>query len=231
MSIKAGLTLLLLALFYSSSGFGQTSSKTLGKGTDKEKQSTAPKKANERSPSPEQQPVKKAEPFDSATPVEMNQQCVTLQTDAGDIGIEVEGKAAPETARNFLNLTATGAFDETTFSRVVPKFVIQGGDLSTGQKWTVERSRRASKTVPDEPNYIKHVRGVVSLARPDEPNKGSTHFFILMGDAPVLDGKFAAFGKVISGLEVVEAINNAPVEGEKPLTPVVIRHAVVAQCK
>jgi peptidyl-prolyl cis-trans isomerase B (cyclophilin B) len=231
MSIKAGLTLLLLALFYALPGFGQTNGKTLGKGTENDKKSAAPKKANERSSLPAQPPVKKAEPFDTSTPDEMNQQCVTLQTDAGDIGIEVEGKVAPETARNFLNLSATGAFDETTFSRVVPKFVIQGGNLATGQKWTVERAQRASKTVPDEPNYIKHVRGVVSLARPDEPNQGSTHFFILVGDAPTLDGKFAAFGKVISGLEVVDAINSAPVEGETPLTPVVIKHAVVAQCR
>jgi peptidyl-prolyl cis-trans isomerase B (cyclophilin B) len=231
MSVKSGLTLLFLALFYSLSGFSQTNSKAPGKGTISEKQSAAPKKANERTSSPEPSPVKKAEPFDSATPDEMNQQCVTLQTDAGDIGIEVEGKAAPETVRNFLNLSATGAFDETTFSRVVPKFVIQGGNLATGQKWTVDRARRGSKTVPDKPNYIKHVRGVVSLARPDEPNQGSTHFFILVGDAPALDGKFAAFGKVISGLEVVDAINSAPVEGEKPLTPVVIKHAVVGQCR
>ena len=75
------------------------------------------------------------------------------------------------------------------------------------------------------------MRGVVSLARPDEPNQGSTHFFILVSDAPALDGKFAAFGKVISGIEVVDAINIAPVEGEKPVIPVVVKHAVVTQCR
>jgi peptidyl-prolyl cis-trans isomerase B (cyclophilin B) len=161
----------------------------------------------------------------------MSEQCVTLQTSVGDILVEIDADAAPETARNFLNLSATGAYDETTFSRVVPKFVIQGGNLSTGQKWTLERAARANRTVRDEPNYIKHVRGVVSLARPDEPNKGTTHFFILVGDAPSLDGKFAAFGRVSRGMEVVDAINQAPVEGETPLNPVVIKHALVARCK
>jgi peptidyl-prolyl cis-trans isomerase B (cyclophilin B) len=190
-----------------------------------------PKKANARKEPEQAAQAKKGEPFDGAAAAEMSEQCVTLQTSAGDILIEVNADAAPETARNFLNLSATGAYDETTFSRVVPRFVIQGGNLSTGQKWTLERAARANRTVPDEPNYIKHVRGVVSLARPDEPNKGTTHFFILIGDAPSLDGKFAAFGRVSRGMEVADAINQGPVEGEKPLNPVVIKHALVARCK
>lgn len=230
MSIKVGLVLFAL-LSVSSLAYGQTNTTLQRQNSDNEKQSSGPRKANSRSTANESAPVKKAEPFDAATPEELNQQCVTLQTGIGDIQIEIQGKAAPETARNFLNLAATGMFDETTFSRVVPKFVIQGGNLATGQKWTNERAQRAAKTVPDEPNYIKHVRGVVSLARPDEPNQGSTHFFILVSDAPALDGKFAAFGKVISGIEVVDAINIAPVEGEKPVIPVVVKHAVVTQCR
>src|SRR4051794_7933636 len=159
--------------------------------TDQQKSAEGPKKANARRPDSNPLPSKKEEPFDSASAAEMSAQCVDLQTGAGEIFIEVDADAAPETVRNFLNLAATGAYDETTFSRVVPKFVVQGGNLATGQKWTFERAARAAKTVKDEPNYIKHVRGVVSLARPDEPNKGTTHFFILVGDAPVLDGKFA----------------------------------------
>jgi peptidyl-prolyl cis-trans isomerase B (cyclophilin B) len=175
--------------------------------------------------------AKKGEPFDGATAAEMSAQCVVLQTAVGEIGIEIAADAAPETSRNFLNLASTGAYDETTFSRIVPRFVIQGGNLATGQKWTTERAKRGAKTVPDEPNYIKHVRGVVSLARPDEPNQGTSHFFILVGDAPALDGKFAAFGKVMRGMEVVDAINQAPADGEKPVSPVVIKHAIVAQCR
>jgi peptidyl-prolyl cis-trans isomerase B (cyclophilin B) len=189
-------------------------------------------KKNQRPTSTEQpQQTRKREPFEGASIAELSGHCVALQTDLGDIDIEVAAEAAPETSRNFLNLAATGAFDETTFSRVVPKFVVQGGNLATGQKWTLERAQRASRTVPDEPNYIKHVRGVVSLARPDEPNKGSTHFFVLVNDAPSLDGKFAAFGRVVRGMEVVDSINQAPVDGDSPQVPVVIKRATVAKCR
>jgi peptidyl-prolyl cis-trans isomerase B (cyclophilin B) len=229
---KAILTLTVTLMLSAAIALGQTTSaSTGGSGTAQQKPAEGPRKANTRSSGPAQPPVKKGEPFDSATPAELSGNCVTLQTDLGDIGIEIEGAAAPETARNFLNLAATGAFDETTFSRVVPRFVIQGGNLATGQKWTAERAKRAAKTVADEPNYIKHVRGVVSLARSDEANTGTTHFFILVADAPSLDGKFAAFGKVLRGMEVVDTINAAPVAGENPVTPVVVKHAAVTQCR
>lgn len=74
------------------------------------------------------------------------------------------------------------------------------------------------------------MRGVVSLARPDEPDSASSHFFILVGDGPHLDGKFSAFGRVRSGIEVADEINNAPLEGEKPEKPVRINRALVKTC-
>ena len=133
--------------------------------------------------------------------------------------------------RSFLNLAASGALETTIFSRVVKGFVIQGGNLSTSERWGVELMARASRRVPDEPSDIKHVRGIVSLARPDEPNSATTHFFILVGDGPHLDGKFSAFGRVIKGMEVADAINRAPAENEKPVSPVRIKHATVAACQ
>ncbi|MDT4967659.1 MAG: hypothetical protein QOJ64_2396 [Acidobacteriota bacterium] len=171
------------------------------------------------------------EPFDGASVEKMAGQCVTLETDAGMIEIEMLAEAAPESVRNFLNLTATGAFDETLFSRVVKDFVVQGGNLYTGQKWTLERAKRAARKIPDEPSYVKHVRGIVSMARPDEPNSATTHFFILVSEATQLDGKFAAFGRVTKGMEVVDALNKGPTEGEKPLKPAKIVHAGVAACE
>jgi cyclophilin family peptidyl-prolyl cis-trans isomerase len=87
------------------------------------------------------------------------------------------------------------------------------------------------RKVPDEPSYVKHVRGIVSMARPDEPNSATTHFFILLNEATQLDGKFSAFGRVTRGMEVVEAINKAPAEGEKPTKPVVVTRAIVAACE
>jgi peptidyl-prolyl cis-trans isomerase B (cyclophilin B) len=84
--------------------------------------------------------------------------------------------------------------------------------------------------VADEPNAVKHVRGVVSMARSDQPNSATTHFFILASDAPHLDGTFAAFGRVTRGMDVVDAINNAEADGEKPRHPVRLNRATVAPC-
>lgn len=188
------------------------------------------KKANAR-PVAQATPVSKSDPFDGASVDRMTGQCVTLDTEVGVIEIEMLPAAAPETARGFLNLAASGALDTTVFSRVVKGFVIQGGNLSTGEKWSAEMAARMSRHLADEPSDVKHVRGIVSMARGDEPNSSTTHFFILVGAGPHLDGKFAAFGRVIRGIEVADAINHAPVEDEKPVVPVRIKTASVAQCQ
>ena len=172
-----------------------------------------------------------AEPFDKMTPEQMAGRCVTLETEAGDILIEVLSEAAPESARNFLNLVSTGAFDTTTFSRVVKEFVVQGGNVMTREAVTADLIRRASRKVPDEPNPVKHLRGVVSLARPAEANAATTHFFILLNDSPHLDGTFAAFGRVRAGMEAVDKIAAGELDGEKPKSPVRIRRATVAPCQ
>ena len=170
------------------------------------------------------------EPFDGLPLEKMAGQCVTLETEAGAIVIEMIPEVAPEAVRNFLNLAATGSLDTTTFSRTVKNFVIQGGNLFTHEKWGIELSRRMARKLPDEPSDVKHVRGIVSMARTDELNSATTHFFILVGDGHFLDGKFAAFGRVTRGIEVADAINQAPAEAEKPEKPVHIKHALVAQC-
>jgi peptidyl-prolyl cis-trans isomerase B (cyclophilin B) len=185
------------------------------------------KKANSR---PAETKTPQADPFDSASVEKMTGQCVSLDTEQGEILIQVVPAKAPETVRSFLNLAATGAFDTTTFSRVVRGFVIQGGNLSTSEKWSAELAARMSRHLPDEPNDIKHVRGVVSMARTEEPNSATTHFFILVDDGSNLDGKFTAFGRVIRGIEIADAINRAPIEEEKPITPVRIKHTSVASC-
>ncbi len=184
------------------------------------------KKANQR-------PVaaaSKTEPFEKATVEMMAQQCVTFETEAGNIEMEMFPESAPESVRSFLGLTALGAFDTTTFSRTVPGFIVQGGDIFTRRKMTPELDKRARRNLPDEPNPIKHERGIVSMARAAEPNTATTNFFILVGNAPHLDGTFAAFGRVTKGLEIVDSINKMPAENEKPKTPVHIAKATVAPC-
>jgi peptidyl-prolyl cis-trans isomerase B (cyclophilin B) len=188
----------------------------------------APKKANVRTIEPA---APAPEPFDGVPVEKMVGQCVTLETELGPIEIAMMPEIAPESVRNFLNLAATGALDTTTFSRTVKDFVIQGGNLSTSEKWSAELARRMQRKLPDEPGIVKHVRGTVSMARPDEANSATTHFFILVGNGSHLDGKFSAFGTVTKGIEVADQINQAPADGEKPQKPVRINRAVVAPCK
>jgi peptidyl-prolyl cis-trans isomerase B (cyclophilin B) len=190
-------------------------------------QTDSAKKANVRPA----EPVAAPEPFDGASVEKMAAQCVSLETELGTIEIEMMPDVAPENVRNFLNLAATGALDTTTFSRTVKDFVIQGGNLATSEKWGFELAKRMSRKLPDEPGLVKHDRGIVSMARPTEPNSATTHFFILVGDGHHLDGKFSAFARVTKGIEVADAINKAPAEGEKPEKPVRISRAVVAPCK
>jgi peptidyl-prolyl cis-trans isomerase B (cyclophilin B) len=184
------------------------------------------KKANSRPADTQSRP----DPFDGATVEKMTGQCVTLVTEQGAIVIEMLPAKAPETVRAFLNLVSAGALDTTTFSRVVKGFVIQGGDLSTSEKWNAELLARMRRRLSDEPSDLKHTRGIVSMARTEDPNSATTHFFILLEEAPHLDGKFAAFGRVTSGIEVADAINRAPAENDKPNVPVRINRATVAQC-
>jgi cyclophilin family peptidyl-prolyl cis-trans isomerase len=192
-----------------------------------QQQPDAPKKANARPAEAE----RAAEPFDSMSAKGMASRCARLETEAGTIELEMLAETAPETARNFLNLAATGFYDTTTFSRVVRGFVIQGGSVATRENLTHELVARSRRTIADESNVVRHVRGIVSMARPETPNGATTSFFILVGEAPHLDGKFAAFARVRSGMEAVDAINNAPVEGEKPVKPVRLTRASVFTCE
>ena len=220
------LTLIVIYLFISAAANAQM--KPPGAKT-KEPAPKSVKKVNQR-PVATAPKVAASEPYEKATVDVMAAQCVKFETEAGIIELEMYPESAPESVRGFLNLAATGALDTTTFSRVVPGFVIQGGDLFTSQKMTAELDKRARRMLPDEPSQIKHERGILSMARSEEPNSASTHFFILLSEARTLDGSFAAFGRVIKGMETVEAINKMPVEAEKPTKPVRLTRATVAPC-
>ena len=215
MSIHLLDSLLLLLLLTACSGpvFGQEPSEQ--------------RKANER---PLTLEVRADEPFGKATAKEMSTTCALLDTDIGEIRFEFFPEEAPETVRNFLNLAALGAFDTTTFSRIVRNFVVQGGNVSTRAEASVDIRRRANRRIPDEPNRISHLRGTVSLARPEQPNSATSHFFVLVADSTFLDGTFSAFGRVTSGMEVVDRINGMEVDGEKPLSPVKLKRVSLFQC-
>ena len=181
-----------------------------------------------KNPRPESNQPK--EFFDGVDAKGLAEKCAVFDTELGKIGMEFFPESAPETVRNFLNLIQLQIFDTTAFNRIVPDFIIQGGSISTRESRTPEMSERARQKIPDEPSLIKHERGIVSMARSDEPNSASSNFFILLSSGEHLDGNFAAFGRITSGMEVVEAINKMPFENEKPEKPVKIIKVIITSC-
>ena len=130
----------------------------------------------------------------------------------GKIELELYPDAAPKTVANFLKLVGEGFYDGLIFHRVIPGFMIQGGDPQGngmgGAKDNVVGEFRANGFN----NPIKHTRGVISMARAYNPNSASSQFFIMHANAPHLDGQYAAFGKVVSGMEVVDEIASIPTD-------------------
>lgn len=163
-------------------------------------------------------PPPAAVPFTTSTVEELAGYRATLATTMGDIVIGFAPEAAPEHVRNFLRLAQLGVYDGTGFHRVVPKFAIQAGDLSSRQGTLTQVQRKVVGNVKGEFNAITHEPGVVSMARGDDPDSASTSFFIVTAPAPSLDGNYTAFGRVLQGMDVVTAIEQTPVDGETPRT-------------
>ncbi len=126
----------------------------------------------------------------------------------GKIVIELWPEIAPKHVANFDNLATTGFYNGTAFHRVIPGFMIQGGDPNTKNKpkETWGMGDPSQPRVPAEFNKTKHVRGIISAARSQDPNSASSQFFIMHADAPHLDGQYTAYGKVLSGMEVVDKV-------------------------
>jgi cyclophilin family peptidyl-prolyl cis-trans isomerase len=159
---------------------------------------------------------KKVEPFLNATPDEMRK-TVTLKTTLGAIQIKMEPDWAPNHVRNFLKLVSTGWYDGTAFHRLVKGFVLQGGMPNTRTGIPSHAADRWVHTVKGEFHAdLKHIRGIVSMARTDDPDSATTSFFLMLGDAPSLDGQYSAFGRVVAGMEVLDAFEKEDVEGETP---------------
>ncbi|HIV87003.1 MAG TPA: peptidylprolyl isomerase [Candidatus Pygmaiobacter gallistercoris] len=149
---------------------------------------------------------------------------VITMENGGEIKLELDPTAAPKTVENFLRLVRDGFYDGLTFHRVIPGFMIQGGcPLGTGTGgpgWTIvgEFASNGHK------NPLLHKRGVISMARAASPNSAGSQFFIMHADAPHLDGDYAAFGRVVEGMEVVDEIAGTPTDwSDKPLKPQVMK--------
>lgn len=148
--------------------------------------------------------------------------------DGGTIKLELDEKAAPITVKNFETLVEQGFYDGLTFHRVIPGFMIQGGCPNGTGTGGADKNIRGEFAANGVPNPLKHTRGVISMARAMNPNSASSQFFIMHKDAPHLDGQYAAFGKVVEGMDVVDKIAAVATDyADKPLEPVVIERIYV----
>ena len=128
----------------------------------------------------------------------------------GKIELELYPEHAPKTVANFESLVKEGFYNGLTFHRIIPGFMIQGGDPLGNGMGGSEKKLYGEFRANGFANPIKHERGVISMARAYDPNSASSQFFIMHEDAPHLDGQYAAFGKVVSGMETVDEIANIP---------------------
>ena len=133
--------------------------------------------------------------------------------DYGTISVELDADTAPITTTNFINLAKEGFYDGLTFHRIISGFMIQGGDPQGNGYGGSDNKIKGEFNANNINNDIKHVRGVISMARGNDYDSASSQFFIVQKDYPSLDGKYAAFGHVTSGIEIVDSIvENTKVE-------------------
>jgi len=173
-------------------------------------------------------PAAVPEPFSTEPVEELARYRAVLETSMGDITLSFTPAKAPNHVRNFLRLAQAGVYDGMSFHRVVKGFVIQTGHLPTRGPLN-ETQQKYVRQMKAEFNDQIHDKGTVSLARLAEPDSGSTSFFIVTARAQALDGKYSAFGKVESGLDVVEKIEAVAVNGEEPAQRVELRKVTIVK--
>lgn len=172
-------------------------------------------------------PPPEADPFSTETVQQLSGMRATLETSMGEIGVTFFADKAPEHVRNFLRLATAGVYDGMGVHRVARGFVIQTGFLPTRAEPLNERQQGFVRTLKPEFNDTRHVKGILSMARGSDPASASTSFFIVTADASALDGQYTAFGRVVTGLDVVEKIEAVEVDGETPRARIELRRVRV----
>ena len=154
---------------------------------------------------------------------------VTIEMeDGGEIQIELYAETAPNTVRNFVSLVSKGFYNGTTFHRVIPGFMIQGGDPEGNGMGGPGYTIAGEFAMNGFHNDLKHTRGVLSMARAMDPNSAGSQFFIMVEDAPHLDNQYAAFGRVITGMDVCDRIVATRTNfRDMPLKPQVMKSVTV----
>ena len=159
----------------------------------------------------------------------MTNPIVTIEMeDGGEIQIELYAETAPNTVRNFVSLVSKGFYNGTTFHRVIPGFMIQGGDPEGNGMGGPGYTIAGEFAMNGFHNDLKHTRGVLSMARAMDPNSAGSQFFIMVEDAPHLDNQYAAFGRVITGMDVWDRIVATRTNfRDMPLKPQVMKSVTV----
>ena len=168
-------------------------------------------------------------------PVNLDHPVVTMETSLGSIQIELYPQEAPRTVENFLAYVRDGFYDGTIFHRVVPGFVIQGGGFSADMQ-----EKRTRPPIPNEAaNGLKNSRGTLSMARTMDPNSATSQFFINLRDNAALDYRgnsaremgYAVFGKVVSGMDVVDRIGKVATTSRGPYQDVPVQPVVIESAR
>ncbi len=167
-------------------------------------------------------PAVEPEPFASASVEELSSYRAIIATTVGDLTLEFFPDRAPNHVRQFLRLASSGVYDGTSFHRVVKGFVAQTGHLPTRREPLNERQQSYVHMLQPEFNPTPHDRGIVSMARLDDPGSASSSFFIVLGRSQALDNQYTVFGRLVSGMDVLEKIESAPLNGEAPVTRIEI---------
>lgn len=226
-------SLLIITLLFFSFTLGQKR---------KPKPSTSPEKTAPANTEPAKPPEPEIirPPENQLSVEEMEKLVAVIETSAGDITLEFYPKVAPNHVKQFIWLAQNGYFDGMSVSRVIPKFIIQSGNPGSWEETNPNKKKRFDipKLKAEYDPNVKHVRGVLSLARPTgDPDGGTNHFFICAQKASDLDGKYSIFGNVIKGLEIVDKISAVAVEkatpeaqaADKPIDRIEVQHIKIIE--
>jgi cyclophilin family peptidyl-prolyl cis-trans isomerase len=155
-----------------------------------------------------------------------------LHTSAGEIDIRFYPDVAPNHVKNFIDLAEKGFYNGTKFHRVIPGFMIQGGDPNTKSGDPSMWGTGGSGTnVKGEFSTVKHTRGIVSMARSQSRDSASSQFFIMVADYPSLNGEYSVFGQVTKGMDVADKIVSAPSRNDRPSEPTTIDKIVIRDAR
>jgi len=161
--------------------------------------------SSEQTDAAEAPETSQSEASQAASPIGIHHAEIEIE-DYGVVSVELDGDVAPVTVQNFMDLANAGFYDGLTFHRIIDGFMIQGGDPNGNGSGGSGNNIVGEFEANGYTNNIAHTKGVISMARAQDPNSASSQFFIMVADAPHLDGQYAAFGHVTSGQDVVDKI-------------------------